>query len=70
MDKADTAQEQEDKLLEITLKNIREKVKRSLIPSGYCYYCQEEIPPPLIFCNLECRDDYCKEQRLKRITGR
>jgi hypothetical protein len=37
---------------------------------GHCLFCDESIEPTQLFCNRDCRDDYDKEQKLKRIQGK
>jgi hypothetical protein len=69
MDDLDQAQLGIEMLTAISIRNIREKAKKSLIPSGYCYYCEEEIGSSMLFCSAECRDDYSKEQRIRSMQG-
>jgi len=66
----DQAYELQDLVMRSQIQNIRNNVGRSLLPSGYCYYCGEEIHSPLIFCDALCRDDYEKEEYLRKIAGR
>jgi hypothetical protein len=69
MDSADFAQQWIDDLNDQAVsKTLRNKGK-ALLYSGYCYYCYEEVHSPHIFCNNECRDDWEKEQRMKKING-
>jgi hypothetical protein len=70
MDMLDKAQQNIDDLTEYTIKNIRAQTKSSLIFSGFCYYCDETVHSPHIFCDLDCRDDWEREKRLKQIAGR
>lgn len=51
------------------LSAFRSKVHQSLTPVGSCYYCEEDLPPGRIFCDAQCRDDYEREQRLRRMHG-
>ena len=41
-----------------------------LVANGCCYYCDEVLAPALLFCNVDCRDDYEKEQAAKARAGR
>lgn len=34
---------------------------------GHCHFCDEDIAHGLLFCNPDCRDDYDKEQALRRV---
>ncbi len=35
-----------------------------------CLFCHSELEDGLRFCDEFCRDDWEKEQRMKKITGR
>ncbi|MBH1983405.1 MAG: hypothetical protein I8H79_12690 [Burkholderiales bacterium] len=41
-----------------------------LVAHGRCHYCDEALAPALLFCNVDCRDDYDKEQAAKTRAGR
>ncbi|MBI3727106.1 MAG: DUF2116 family Zn-ribbon domain-containing protein [Burkholderiales bacterium] len=30
--------------------------------TGHCRFCEEAVPPDLLFCNRDCRDDFEKFQ--------
>jgi hypothetical protein len=40
------------------------------VAHGCCHYCDEALAPALLFCNVDCRDDYDKEQAAKARAGR
>lgn len=70
MDEADRAQQETEFLLAAALRRNRVTHK----PTGFCIECEEEIPaiegdPTRIFCSIECRDDFEKRERMKRIAG-
>ena len=48
------------------------KVRRTplLQADHHCHFCQEPIASALLFCNVDCRDDYEREQAALRRTGR
>ena len=70
MDKADIAQQLIDDLTDRAKdKALRDK-GRGLLFSGYCYYCFERVHSPYLFCDNDCRADWEREQRMKRIEGR
>lgn len=69
MEDLDQAQQTTEILIGATIRNIRERAKRSLIPSGHCYYCEEDVGSSVLFCSSECRDDYAKEERMRSIQG-
>ena len=37
----------------------------ALVACGCCLYCDEALAPALLFCNVDCRADYEKEQAAK-----
>ena len=42
----------------------------TLVAQGCCHYCEEPVAPALVFCGVECRDDYDKELSAKARAGR
>ncbi|MDX8124950.1 hypothetical protein SKZ59_24540 [Janthinobacterium sp. GMG2] len=42
----------------------------ALAPHGGCHYCDEALAPALLFCDVDCRDDYDKELAAKARAGR
>ena len=36
----------------------------------HCHFCQEPIASALLFCDVDCRDDYEREQAALRRAGR
>lgn len=42
----------------------------AIAPHGHCYFCDEPVSYPGRFCNIDCRDDYDKEQAAIRRTGK
>lgn len=42
----------------------------ALVVRGCCHYCDELLAPALVFCGVECRDDYDKELSAKQRAGR
>jgi hypothetical protein len=69
-DAGDRAQQATEDLTSFTISNIRSNVGRTLLHSGYCYYCDEKVRSPHLFCDLDCRDDWEREQKLKALAGR
>jgi hypothetical protein len=59
MDEADKGNETADKTLQTYINRIRKRAETSLIPTGFCFNCEEVIRGRL-FCDTECRDDYEK----------
>ena len=42
----------------------------ALVAYGCCHYCDEPLAPALLFCDVDCRDDYDKEQAVMIRAGR
>lgn len=61
-DEADHAAEQEEHFREEALYQARKPAR--LQYRGYCYNC--DTPARDIFCDVECRRDYEREQELLR----
>jgi len=71
MENGDLAAALIDTLNEAAVRNIRQAAKTpTLLFSGHCYFCDEEVTQPRLFCDVDCRDDHEKEQRLRRSAGR
>ena len=58
--------------IEKDVQNARAHVsKQALLESdGRCTFCDEVISLGKLFCNVDCRDDYDKEQSALRRAGR
>lgn len=41
-----------------------------LIPDCRCHFCDEQIKPEQLFCNIDCRDDFDKEAVTKLRVGK
>lgn len=63
MEVIDKAQENEQLFTELALKNAKQQ---TLTANGRCHYCEETIDEGLRFCDVDCRDDYDREQRILR----
>jgi hypothetical protein len=48
----------------------RRKREPGLLPICVCYYCGSPINSGVLFCDVYCRDDYEREQRLLAFRGR
>lgn len=67
----DNAGEMTELFLQVALDAQKRKAGAGLIPAHACYYCQSDLADGSIFCRgSECRDDYQREQWLKRIAGK
>ena len=42
----------------------------SLQAVHHCHFCEAPLASALLFCNVDCRDDYQKEQAALRRAGR
>jgi hypothetical protein len=58
--------------IEQDVQNARAYVgKQTMLASdGYCHFCDEQIAHGMLFCNVDCRDDYDKEQISLKRAGR
>lgn len=70
-DDIDRAQQETEFLLAAALRRTRPK----LIPKGICLSCEIELitidgDPSALFCSVECRDDFEKREKMRRISGR
>ena len=43
--------------------------RSALMAHGCCHYYDEALGPALLFCGVDCRDDYDKEQAAKARAG-
>ncbi|MDE2254325.1 MAG: DUF2116 family Zn-ribbon domain-containing protein [Betaproteobacteria bacterium] len=43
--------------------------KPSLLACGQCHFCAEPLRAGLLFCDLECRDLFEREQAARRRNG-
>ena len=64
-DEADRAQIAIDQHLELAIKNSSGVTVKH---NGFCLYCKEKSDKR--FCDVDCRDDYDAEEKIKRINGR
>ena len=62
-DIVDLAQEVEALLLQRAMQNARVS-SAPLIACGQCHNCDAIIPPGMLFCDIDCRDDHSKRQHL------
>jgi hypothetical protein len=62
MDEADIASEQEEYARAEAIWRVRRPSK--LQPRGRCFNCDD--PAPGLFCDVECRRDYEREQRVRQ----
>lgn len=57
-DAADIADLEMQRALDRSLES--HKARKRLIPTGKCLYCEEQVKGELLFCDIDCRDDYQK----------
>ena len=64
-DQFDRAQEIEYRDRQINLEEAR-MPKKQLIATGKCLYCYETLAPDAVnkrFCDIECRDEFDKQEK-------
>lgn len=70
MDEIDKANELAQVLLDAQLKATRPRLE----PKGSCHFCGENLMDSLLkgslFCGHDCRDDYERQERSRRVNGR
>lgn len=54
--------------LVISLAAVRKS--HTVAPDGHCCFCDEAVPYPSRFCNIDCQDDYDREQATLRRAGK
>ncbi|TDY90277.1 UNVERIFIED_ORG: hypothetical protein DFO49_3092 [Herbaspirillum seropedicae] len=42
----------------------------ALQPDCRCHFCDEDVAVNLLFCNVECRNDYERECAARRLLGK
>ncbi|GAC1609635.1 MAG: hypothetical protein NVS3B3_16580 [Aquirhabdus sp.] len=67
-DVADRAEWRIAKDLQTALHHARQG--EILDSDGHCCFCDEPIPHPARFCNVDCRNDFDKEQSAFHRAGR
>lgn len=69
MDDADRSDERIALTIELGLRQARSAP--ALKPIGRCHFCDEATAPALLFCGLDCADDFqAEEEALKRLGRR
>lgn len=41
----------------------------ALQPDCRCHFCDEPVAVELLFCNVDCRDDYQRERAARQRSG-
>lgn len=69
-DEVDKANDLAEVLLSAAIRNVRPQLR----PVGTCYSCGENLMDSLmkgsLFCDEHCRDDFEKQEKMRRINGR
>jgi hypothetical protein len=66
VDEADAA----DATVEQHLKRALARRNATLPAVGQCYFCAEPVDDGRRFCDAECREDYERAERARRMNGR
>lgn len=67
MNEGDQAERAADTFLQASIQSARSAAKhRALLPRGSCYFCDEPIKQPKLFCDKDCSEDYEKLKRNNR----
>ena len=66
MDEADAADLTQEQALTAALRR-----RHATLPAvGQCYSCGEPVEGNAKFCNAECREDFERAERARRMNGR
>lgn len=68
-DLIDRASALDEQLREAYINKAREQ-KPKLEATGQCLYCEAELSDGQRFCDVECRDDWQRENDAKRRAGK
>lgn len=70
MENGDLAAALVDTLNDAAVRNIRQAAHATTLPfTGHCYYCDDDVNQPRVFCDVDCRDDWEREKKLRRNAG-
>lgn len=69
MDDADRAEERIEQAMEDALAEVRRSQAHGIKATGLCLFCGEPLPPVMRFCDVDCRDAYDYEKRIRRAQG-
>ena len=70
MDTIDRAQQDIEQLEEARNERLLNSEKsKEAEETGYCLFCGEPLPPGRRWCDKDCRDDWEREQKLRRNKG-
>lgn len=70
-DEIDFASERYEAWLDFQIRDRRAQVaKRTCLPVGICYNCEEPVPGDAIYCDDECRDDHEKRRHHAQVNPR
>lgn len=59
-----------DRQIEQTLEQARAKRYPELIPCGRCHDCNSPVPQGYLFCDVDCRDWWQKQQDADKRNGK
>ena len=68
-DAADIAGYHEETFHAARVAAVRRAANVRVCRTGVCRYCGERVPLERAFCNVDCRDDLEREERIRALTG-
>ncbi len=68
-DLVDEGNENAARGLESAIAKVRHDATKTLEPTGECYTCGQDVAEGRRFCDVGCRDDWDKRQRLEKLRG-
>lgn len=69
-DPLDTASEHEQELRDDAIAAIRRKSAEHLLPAvGICWNCEAIVPPGVLYCDADCREDHSARVKAETLKG-
>lgn len=68
MDDADRSDQRIAETVEAAI--LQARSAPTLRPRGRCHFCDEQVEPTLLFCDMDCRDDFGNEEEAMKRMGR
>lgn len=70
-DPLDTASEHEQELRDDAIAAIRRKAAAQVLPAvGICWNCESIVPPGVLYCDADCRNDHSERIKAEIRKGR
>jgi len=68
---SDCADIADSRIFATAAKSLAAVLRRPVLePDCHCHFCDEIVLPETLFCNVDCRDDYEKDEAARVRNGR